>query len=242
MPPVVAVSAHQGGTERAGAATYEAYQDAARSGADYVELDIRKTSDGVLVVAHDPLDGRDYAGACAAAGHAVPLVADVLALLAGRARGHLDLKEAGYEAEVIGLATAALGAGNFIASTLEDESVAAIRRDCPGVPAALSLGRDLRRVPRARWAGIRASELFPLPRLRACGADWVAVNYKLARLGVVRDCHRAGLGVMVWTVDSVRLTDAYLADPRVGVLVTNRPRQALARRAAAGRGRPRSPG
>lgn len=229
------VSAHKGGTERAQAATYEAYRDAVTTGAEYVELDIRKTGDGVLVVRHDPLapSGAGYEQLCESAGHQVPRVADVLGLIAGQARAHLDLKETGYEAEVIDLATQAVGAGAFIVTTLEDESVSAIKRAFPGVPTALSVGRDLSRVPRSRWAGIRASELFPLPRLRACGADWISVNYKLARLGVVRDCHRAGLGIMVWTVDSTRLTDAFLADPRVGVLVTNRPRQALARRAAA---------
>jgi glycerophosphoryl diester phosphodiesterase len=248
MTSAVLVSAHKGGTERAQAATYEAYRDAVTTGAEYVELDIRKTGDGVLVVRHDPLVPNGAAGAgapagpaavpgyeqlCESAGHQVPRVADVLGLIAGQARAHLDLKETGYEAEVIDLATQTVGAGAFIATTLEDESVSAIKRAFPGVPTALSVGRDLSRVPRSRWAGIRASELFPLSRLRACGADWISVNYKLARLGVVRDCHRAGLGIMVWTVDSTRLTDAFLADPRVGVLITNRPRQALARRAAA---------
>jgi glycerophosphoryl diester phosphodiesterase len=238
MTSGVLVSAHKGGTERAAAATYEAYRDAVTTGAEYAELDIRKTGDGVLVVRHDPFGTAGaavpgYEQLCELAGYQVPRVADVLGLLAGQARGHLDLKETGYEAEVIDLATQIVGAGAFIATTLEDASVSAIKRAFPGVSAALSVGRDLSLVPRSRWAGIRASELFPLARLRACGADWVSVNYKLARLGVIRDCHRAGLGIMVWTVDSTRLTDAFIADRRVRVLVTNRPRQALARRAAA---------
>ncbi|MFC5635775.1 glycerophosphodiester phosphodiesterase family protein [Streptomyces bullii] len=47
-----AVSAHQGGAERGRPATREAYEDALDSGAEYVESDVRRTADGVLVVHH----------------------------------------------------------------------------------------------------------------------------------------------------------------------------------------------
>jgi glycerophosphoryl diester phosphodiesterase len=245
-PPVPArrplISAHQGGGEDARPASYAAFEQSVTTGAEYVEFDIRRTRDRALVVFHDeraggqPVAGLRYAELCAAAGDRVPLVADVLSLLAGRAQGHLDLKETGYEADVITLAATILGADNFVATTLEDESVAVIKRAFPEVRAALSLGRDLRGVAAARWLGVRASELFPLTRVRACGADWVAANYQLARAGVTAACHRAGIGVMVWTVDSGRLIDTFLADDRVEVLITNRPRHAAARRALARRG------
>jgi glycerophosphoryl diester phosphodiesterase len=146
--------------------------------------------------------------------------------------GHLDLKETGDEADVIGAALAAFGdPSGFVATTLEDASVRAIKTTFPQVKTALSLGRDLREVAAHRWLGIRAAELAPLRRVRRCGADWVAVNYQLARLGVIRACHRAGVGVMVWTVDGDAHVDEFLADGRVDVLITNRPRFAIARRA-----------
>jgi glycerophosphoryl diester phosphodiesterase len=233
------ISAHRGGCEHAPGATYEAFEHSVTTGAEYVEFDIRRTRDHVLVVHHDARAGRAgrrvselrYAELCAAAGYRVPLVEDVMELLAGRAAGHLDLKETGYEHQVIELALRVLGPENFVATTLEDYSVAAIKRSFPHVRTALSLGRDLRGTPRSRRAGVRASELFPLARIRSCGADWVAVNFTLARLGVIRACRRAGIGVMVWTVDSDRLIDHFVADEHVDVLITNRPRHAEARRA-----------
>lgn len=240
------ISAHRGGGEHAPEATYEAFEHSVTTGAEYVEFDIRRTRDGALVVYHDARAGAggnggnggrrrvaqlEYAELCDLAGYRVPLVADVMQLLAGHAAGHLDLKETGYEDEVVDLAVAILGRDNFVATTLEDSSVAAIKRSFPRVRTALSLGRDLRGIPASRWPGIRASELFPLSRVRACGADWVAVNYKLARLGVLRACRRSGIGVMVWTVDSDRLIDRFVGDRHVDVLITNRPRHAAARRA-----------
>jgi glycerophosphoryl diester phosphodiesterase len=243
-----------GGAEQARPASREAYELSVATGAEYVEFDIRRTGDDALVVYHDAWAGTEhgvlpdgaaapgataparlsqlsYAQLCGAAGYQVPLVCDVLAILAGRARGHLDLKETGYEDEVIKLAIDLLGPDGFVATTLEDESVAAIKRAFPEVTTALSLGRDLRAAPRSRWLGVRASELFPLSRVRACGADWVAVHHRLARLGVTAACHRVGIGVLVWTADTDRLIDQLVTDERIDVLVTNRPRHAVARRA-----------
>ena len=151
-------------------------------------------------------------------------------LLGGKVIGHLDLKEVGYEADVINLALETFGLGNFVATSLEDESISAIKQDFPQVTAALSLGRDLAEVPRAKWASVRYGELFPLRRIRACRADWVAVNHKLAHWGVLKLCSQNGIGAMVWTVDSDDLIDRFLTDERINVLITNRPKYAVSRR------------
>ena len=239
---MVQISAHCDHSDDAKPITYESYSAALTSGAEYAEFDIRKTADSVLVVYHDARAGRggplvgqlSYPELCDRLGYQVPRVDEVMALIAGRLLGHLDLKETGYEAEVIRLADSVLGPGNFVATTLEDVSVAAIKRAFPEVRTALSLGRSLGEVPRRRWAAIRHSELYPLHRIRACGADWVAVNYRLAKLGVARVCHQQGIGIMVWTVDANPLIDQFLQDQRIDVLITNRPQHATRRRAELG--------
>jgi len=155
-----------------------------------------------------------------------------MTLIAGKATGHLDLKDTGGEETVVEMALDILGPGNFVVTTLEDESVAAIKARFPAVPAALSLGRDLHEVPRAAWAATRLSELFPMRRLRACRADWVAVHRRLATAGVLARCHRGGIRTMVWTVDMDSEIRRWLTDPRVAVLITNRPADAVAMRSS----------
>jgi glycerophosphoryl diester phosphodiesterase len=234
----VAVSAHKGGSEDAPPASWEAYETALTTGAEYVEFDIRRTRDGDLVVFHDlkiagrPIAGLTYEELCTAAGHRVPLVRDVMKLIAGRAIGHLDLKEIGDEHEVIKMALDLLGPGNFVATTLEDSSIHRIKKDFPEVTTALSLGRDLREISRLMRLPARARELYPLGRLRACGADWVAVHRRLARANVLRLCGRVGIPAMVWTVNGEPQLRRFLADPRVTVLITDRPRYALSLRSA----------
>jgi glycerophosphoryl diester phosphodiesterase len=230
---VATISAH---SPRTG--TLQAYAHALTTGAEWVEFDLRRTGDGELVVFHDACTRRgetvaaiSYARLCDESGYEVPKAADVMRLIAGKALGHLDLKDTGGEETVVGLAQAILGAGQFIVTTLEDPSVAAIKARFPDVPTALSLGRGLKAASWPRQATVRRSELFPVPRVRACGADWVAVNRQLARAGVVARCHRAGIKTMVWTVDDDREILRWLADPRVDVLITNRPQYAVRTRA-----------
>ena len=225
----VLISAHAGhgaGREPRTAAAYRA----AAGGADYVELDIRRTADGTLVAFHDertrsghPLAGLTYPELRARAGYPVPTVADVLAALSGRARGHLDLKEAGGEEDLVRLALDILGPGQFVITTPLDASVAAIRARFPRadeVPVALTLGRGLR--------GAAAA----LPRVRACGANWVALHRRLALAGVARQCRAGQLRVMVWTVNTGPEIRYWLAPGRADVLVTDRPAAARALRGA----------
>jgi glycerophosphoryl diester phosphodiesterase len=229
---MAAISAHGPRT-----GTIEAYAMALETGAEYVEFDIRRTADGELAAYHDPrtrqgevLAAISYPRLCELAGYRVPRVADVMTLIAGKAAGHLDLKDTGGEEKVVEMALDILGPGNFVVTTLEDPSVDAIKTRFPAVPAALSLGRDLNEVPRARKAATRLSELFPMRRLRACHADWVAVHRRLAAAGVLARCHRAGIKTMIWTVDEDAEIRRWLADPRVTVLITNRPGDAVAMR------------
>src|ERR1700755_1555 len=108
----------------------------------------------------DPLAAISYSRLCELAGYPVPRVADVMAMIGGEARGHLDRKDTGGKEQVAEMALDVLGAGNFVVTTLEDRSVAAIKARFPAVPVGLSLGRDLDEVPRSRRAATRLSELL----------------------------------------------------------------------------------
>ena len=91
MAGQAAISAHG---PRAG--TIAAYASALETGAEYVEFDIRRTADGDLAAYHDAktrqgeaLAATSYARLCELAGYEVPRVADVMALIAGKATGTL---------------------------------------------------------------------------------------------------------------------------------------------------------
>lgn len=220
----VMVSAHAG---RGAGVSLGGYERAVASGADYAEVDIRLTADGELVAAHDrdlpggqPVAALAYRELRDRAGYEVPRVADVLAVIRGRARGHLDLKVAGAEDALVRLALDVLGPGQFVVTTAEDASVAAVTARFPdreAVPVALSLRR--------------ARDLWPLPRIKGAGASWVALQHRLARAGVARQCRRHGLGVLVWTVNQDCDLRYWLGRGRADVVITDRPARAIELRA-----------
>jgi glycerophosphoryl diester phosphodiesterase len=214
-----AISAHRAGE------TPAAYEAAAAAGADYVEIDVRRTGDGELVAHHDDrvrglrLAQASYRDLCAVAGRAVPRLREVLMAIAGRSAAQLDLKEAGCERAAVAMAADVLGTSEVVVTTRLPGSIAIVKREFADVRAALSLGRG--------WyepAVVR--DAFPLRRLLACGADWAAINHRLARLGVLERCAGQGFRVMVWTVNADPLMRRFLADPRVAVLITDRPHRA----------------
>ncbi|MFD0901117.1 glycerophosphodiester phosphodiesterase [Actinomadura sediminis] len=223
MQPKPAVSAH-----RRDEAGLDGLREAAESGAEYVEIDIRRTGDGRLVVHHDatvgglPLKRLAYDRVRELSPRPVPLVEDAMEIIAGKARGHLDLKERGCEHETVALALEAFGP-QFVVTTGEVSSLIEIKARFPQAVTALSVGRNL-------WERGAAHDFAPLPLIRRAGADMVALNHRLARVGVLRQCARAGFPAMIWTVNAEPVMRRFLGDPRVAVLVTDHPAKALALR------------
>ncbi|MFG2005893.1 glycerophosphodiester phosphodiesterase [Spirillospora sp. NPDC048911] len=219
---VTAISAH-----RRDEAGLTGLHEAVASGAEYVEIDVRRTGDGELVVHHDPdvggqrLSRLPYERLAGLAGRPVPRVAEAVEIIAaGGAKGHLDLKERGCEAEMVELALAAFAPDDFVVTTKDAHAIAMIKKAYPQVTTALSVGRSW-------WERGVVGDFAPTRRIRESGADMVALNFRLARIGVLSQCARAGFPAMIWTVNADPMMRRFLNDPRVAVLITDHPRQAL---------------
>jgi glycerophosphoryl diester phosphodiesterase len=148
--------------------------------------------------------------------------APLLEIAAGRVGLHLDLKEPGYEAEIVNLALARCPPERLVI-TGADAPIRTIKQQFPHMRVGLSLGDDVTHLALWLQARERLSELFPGRRLNRCGADFVAVHRQLARLTVLRYCARRHMPAWVWTVDEEPEIARFMADERVTTLITNRP-------------------
>ncbi len=231
-PRTVLISAHSGGGERARPGSLAAYQAVVSSGAEYAEFDVRRAGDGTLLAQHS---ARRSASPEHPGGAPVLGAGEVMEVLAaGGVRGHVDLKGTGFEREAVRLAQGSFGPDGFVITTADPESVAAIRAEFPAVPVGLSVGFG----PASIWRDLRWPRWplsFPLDAVQASGANWVAMSYRYARPPVLDRCAAAGLRVMVWTVNDDRRLTRFLGDPRVAILVTDRPEYAVRRRQALAR-------
>lgn len=201
--------AHRGGryADIAGEQTLAHMERAIALGADFVEVDVRATSDGELVCVHDPtiagvtVSAVTYAGlarACEAAGVVTPpRLGEVLAFCQGRVRVDVELKVAGTEAGVIAVAKRAGSLDGVIFKCFQDAVVRELKRLEPSCVAGLLLG--VQRPRRGAWT--RLGEIFPEWRLRACRADFVCPNQRLLRAGYTWRMRLQGYPVLVWTVN-----------------------------------------
>ncbi|MFC7660673.1 glycerophosphodiester phosphodiesterase family protein [Pseudonocardia benzenivorans] len=65
-------------------------------------------------------------------------------------------------------------------------------------------------------------------RIVGAGCDAIAINHRLVTGTLLRRCAAAGILVMLWTVNDPRRLAQLLGDARVGVVITDFPRAAMA--------------
>jgi glycerophosphoryl diester phosphodiesterase len=236
MPTLI--DAHRGECGISGLAASERYSRAISLGADYVEIDVRRSADGVYVNYHDERtpSGRavrelTYAALKQELGAELVKIDEVMELVDGRVGLHVDVKESGDEASTVRLIQAGC-AHSPVVFTGGDDSIRAIKKAFPMVRAGLTLGEDLEGAPPWRYLRVRLSELFPGVRLRRSYADFAAVHQRLAGIRVLDYCARVHMPAWVWTVDDEVDIARFMHDPRVAVLITNRPDIAMRIRTA----------
>jgi glycerophosphoryl diester phosphodiesterase len=216
------VLAHRGAWDRAPQNSLEAIRRAAALGCDGVEIDVRRTADGRLVVVHHGrLGWRTVHGlthrevqARMRPGQA-PLLGEVLdAAAAERLLVDVELKEDGYVEEAMAVIAGHLEAGRYVVTSFRARVLAQVKRHGPETRTGLLIG------PRGARGAAR--------RMRDSGADILLPHVSMVSTGIVERAARQGLGVWVWTVNEHRALRALSADPRVEALITDVPAQALA--------------
>ena len=201
------VIAHRGASAAAPENTLAAFRLAADLGADGIELDVRGTADGQLVVLHDASVNRttDGAGRVAALtldqlrrvdagkkfgpsfrGERIPLLSQVFEVVAGRLLVDVEIKAAGVEAALLDLIRRMSMADSVLISSFDSKVVGRMRDMAPEIPVGLlHSAAD----PNAAVA-LRAAAY--LPEVVTLTADVVAV------------CRRHGMRVITWTVGTER--------------------------------------
>jgi glycerophosphoryl diester phosphodiesterase len=229
-----AISAHRGGVESGRAQTSDAFAAAIRFGVEYVELDVRRCADGRLVTHHDErvtgggprISEVSYPELVAVAGFEVPLLRDVLRLVTPHAIAQLDLKVPDA-ADVVGEALGVCGPEQLMISSVTETTLAEVRAIEPKVATVLSLGQRIRG-GLGRRSRPDAREDCSVRRIVGAGCDAIALNHRLVTGTLLRRCAAAGILVMLWTVNDPRRLAQLLGDARVGVVITDFPRAAMA--------------
>lgn len=195
------IVAHRGASAEAPENTLEAFERAIEIGADMIEFDVRRASDGRLVISHDPI--REPA-------HQLPTLEDTLRLTQNKIQLDVELKEPGLERDAIRLLLRYFQLDQFCVTSF----LAPVLRETRAIHRSIRTGLIF-----ATWdEEVRAT-------CRGADTDLLVAQYRL-----VDDAEKIGKPLFVWTVDDPALTGALLRRPLVEAIVTNNPRQAIALR------------
>jgi len=138
---------HRGSPRNALENTLASFRLALEEGADGIEVDVQRTSDGVLVAYHDeilpssePVAALTYEKLLPLARLAecdLPTLEEVFQTVTGRGLMNIELKSTGFEAETVALAREILPPNSYAFSSFEPRAVYMCRQHAPDVPALL---------------------------------------------------------------------------------------------------------
>ena len=239
------VFAHRGGAALAPENTLAAFETGLGHGADGIELDVRVSRDGVVVVHHDRTLDRttdrtgDVAGLEAHAlarvdagyrfgsdgnhpfrGHGIgiPRLAEVLARFRdSRVIVEMKIDSIEFAAAIVEVVRRADAIERVCVGSFGRRGLRHIRSVAPGL--ATSAARE-----EVRWALYRSWCRWPVSQPAYFGYQIPerAEATRVVSPRFVRDAHSAGLGVQVWTVDSEDAAQRLLSWGVDG-LITDRP-------------------
>ena len=220
------IIAHRGsygpsGTEN----TLESFDKAIKLGVDMVEFDVRRTHDGEMVVFHDKkmkdmvIEKTDYAvleETAQASGFHLPLFAEVLMLCHKRVFMDIEIKEHGFEKQVVDALHELADISEYSVKSFDDNVPYTIKKLDKNITVGLLLGchdSDFKK---------RINEVFPWRRVKACKADFVSPYYLLIQFGFLARMRRAHIPVYVWTVNEKKRIGYYMLKNIDGI-ITDRP-------------------
>ena len=231
----ITVTAHRGGHHQAPENTAASIREAISVGAQYAEIDVQLSKDGVLVVTHDSDFSRmggvakkvwdlTYAeiraiplGAKAAAefrNEPAPTLDEVLAIAQNRIGLNIELKYYGDHqprlAERVVEAVRVRGMTNqVVIQSLEYDPLLEVHRLEPEIPVGYLMSVNARHPERLK-------------------VDFLGAEFSRVNGAFVRAAHRRGQAVHVWTVDRPASMDRIIA-LGADVIITNDPGEALKR-------------
>jgi glycerophosphoryl diester phosphodiesterase len=197
---------HRGSPHQAPENTMESFRLAIAAGAAGFEFDVRRSSDGRLVIIHDPRVRRLSVTRHSASVLGLPLLEEVLRTFHG-AFLDIEMKVPGIERRVIDLAHRHLDVHRFVITSFQGRSVREVKRLSPTTPAGWLFKRTLLTLP--RWAAA--------PQL-----DYLCPHHSVLTRRLVRLARARGLRLVTWTVNrpaTMRRVLALGAD----VVITNYP-------------------
>ena len=241
QPTRISIIAHRGRTATVKSEnTIEAFQKAIEIGIPQIEFDLRMSQDGYIISYHDrsilpsgcdssdrleikDLRYQELQLIARNKGFEIPLFEDILKLCSDRIVLDIEIKEEGYEEQIIALTTQYFKYSNFVLKSFNDTSVRKIKDLDPQIKVGLLLGKVTGRFP---LISILA-QFFPEYRIFKTGADFVAPHFRLLRFGFLWRMKLLKKEVYIWTVNDKWRLAKLMRSKYISAIITDEPELSL---------------
>ena len=207
--------------------TLQSIEDAIDLNIEMVEFDVRRTQDGQIVCFHDaeidnqPLITLSFPEVTEM-NPLIPTLEQVLRLAKGKIQVDVDLKEMGYENEVIDILLNYFEYDNFIMKSFNRQVIKRIKEIDSKVCTGLLLGEEWKM---SQFVDV-LKESFTGSSVIADGADFLSSNYKIFELGLMTKLSKMQIPIQVWTVNDDDLLRTLLRKD-IHSIVTDIPERAM---------------
>ena len=207
--------------------TLQSIADAIDFNIEMVEFDVRRTRDGQIVCFHDseidnhPLTSLSFPEVTEM-NPLIPTLEQVLRLAKGKIQVDVDLKEMGYENEVIDILLNYFEYDNFIMKSFNRQVIKRIKEIDRKVCTGLLLGKEWKP---SQFVDV-LKESFTGSSIIVDGADFLSPNYKIFEMGLMAKLSKMQIPIQVWTVNDEDLLITLLRKD-IYSIVTDIPEEAM---------------
>ena len=228
------IIAHRGASGLAHENTREAFQKAIDLKVDYIEFDVRKTKDNVLVCFHDAklqkkrisnLTYEELQAQAGREGFSVPQVEDAFNKIKGKTKVIVELKKMGYEKELVELILKYLAPSDFIIASFYGRVLRVVKKCSPDIQTGLVIRKVV-----LKESKLVLTRFRPISSAKKYRADFLLVNYLLYNKRIAARAGKYGMPVFVWTVNDELGLKKFMTDSKLAGVITDRPDLAMSLR------------
>ncbi len=226
------VVGHRGAPREEPENTLASFRRAVDIGVDWIEFDLRKTKDGVLVIIHDDSVDRTTNGSGkvgdmtfdeieqldAGNGQKVPSLQQVVDLARNKVKMDMEIKEEGIEADVV----AAIENNNITAQCMVSSFMLQTIKNVKNLNSHIMIAAIMDKMPPDGCIDWLACEVK---------ADAVMLSIKIVSPQLLAELRRKGLKIGIWNADTPDQIKKYAA-MRPDYLCSNHPERLIRSRAA----------
>ena len=222
------IISHRGRTSRKSADnTLASVNDAIELKVEMVEVDIRQTKDSQIVCFHDPdIQGElirdlDYSEIIEKDSQ-IPTLEQVLWSAKGKIGIEIELKEPGYELEVVSIARDYFNYDKFVLKSFHPQVVEQVKAIDQKIFAGLLVGSAFS----LEQLFFTLKEAFTSTNFKQTNADFISPYYKIFEAGWFSRFTRNNVPIQVWTVNDVESIRT-LINQQVHSIITDIPEVAI---------------